>query len=250
MVRNSVLDSLQRIVLVIVVFALLGFALVATQPEGAGVQELLAPSSTGGALATYARAEFAQTLNARRVALISGHAGNDSGAVCTDANGVATLVEADINAAIAQRVATTLSNAGASILVLQEYDPRIDNLDADLLLSLHADSCVDASGFKAAHYVYSQTLAQDERLVACINRDYSAATGLTIHANTVTHNMTEYHAFRKVGLNTPAAILEMGFLGGDGDLLQHRQDIVAQGVVNAIYCYLSGDNAGLAPLPN
>jgi hypothetical protein len=59
--------------------------------------------------------------------------------------------------------------------------------------------------------------------------------------------MTEYHAFRKVGVNTPAAILEMGFLGGDGDLLRNRSDVPAQGVVNAIYCFLSG--AEVLPLP-
>ncbi len=144
-------------------------------------------------------------------------------------------------------MATTLTNGGASVLVLQEYDPLIDNLDADLLLSLHADSCIDATGFKAAHYLLTQTPVQDQRLVECINREYGSATGLAIHANTVTHNMTEYHAFRKVGVDTPAAILEMGFLGGDGDLLHNRPNVVAQGVVNAIFCYLSG--AENAPLP-
>jgi len=244
------MDSLQRIVLVIAVFALLGFALAATQPEGAGgVQQLLAPQSSG-APANYARTEFANAVNTKRIALISGHAGNDSGAVCTDASGAATLVEANVNADVAQRVATTFTNGGASVLVLQEYDPLIDNLDADLLLSLHADSCIDASGFKAAYYLHTHTPVQDQRLVDCINREYGAATGLTIHANTVTHNMTEYHAFRKVGVDTPAAILEMGFLGGDGDLLRNRPDVVAQGVVNAIYCYLSGaelSEAEIAP---
>lgn len=61
--------------------------------------------------------------------------------------------------------------------------------------------------------------------------------------------MTEYHAFRKVGVNTPAAILEMGFLGGNGALLQQQPDLVAQGVANAIYCFLNGDNPGAAPAP-
>lgn len=234
------MDSFQRIVLVIVVLALLGFALVSTQPEGSDVVQLLAPQTGSSATANYSRAEFVSAVQDKRIALVSGHAGYDTGAVCSDENGVATLVEADVNADIAQRVADTLTHGGASVLVLDEYDPRIDNLDADFLLSLHADSCIEASGFKAAYYVYTQTLTQDERLVECINREFAAATGLTIHANTVTHNMTEYHAFRKVGINTPAAILEMGFLGGDGDLLQNRPNIVAQGVVNSIYCYLQG----------
>ena len=122
-----------------------------------------------------------------------------------------------------------------------------DRLEGDLGSWLHADSCIDGSGFMAAHYSLTQTPVQDQRLVECINREYGAAPGLAIHANTVTHNMTEYHAFRKVGVNTPAAILEMGFLGGDGDFLRNRPHVAAQGIVNAIYCYLSG--AEVVPLP-
>jgi N-acetylmuramoyl-L-alanine amidase len=276
MVRNSVWDSLQRIALVIIVFVLLGIAL-----AGAGSSDAPATASgtvagattagnASGAIASgqpgilssifslagqtnsgaiYTRTDFSRAVEARRIALISGHAGNDSGAVCSDSNGIATFTEANLNAVIAGKVAALLQAGGASVLVLDEYDARIDRLDADLLLSLHADSCIDASGFKAARYVYSQTPSADDRLVACIDSVYSATTGLPLHSNTVTHNMTEYHAFRKVGVNTPAAILEMGFLGGDGALLQQQPDLVAQGVANAIYCFLNGDNPGVAPAP-
>jgi len=44
-----------------------------------------------------------------RVALISGHAGFDSGAICTDANGDVWLTEADINASITEQVTLQLS---------------------------------------------------------------------------------------------------------------------------------------------
>lgn len=262
MVRNSVTDAFQRIALVIVVFALLGFALAATQSSeansGTGNNTWISQSQAaqpslwgmGAPAANYARAEFVAVAAGKRIALLSGHAGNDSGAVCMDSAGAATLVEADINAVITQRVAESLSGAGASVLVLEEYDPRINNLDADLLLSLHADSCIEATGFKAARYVWSHTATADDRLVECINSEYAAATGLAIHANTVTHNMTEYHAFRKVGVNTPAAILEMGFLGGDGALLQSRPDVPAQGVLNALYCYLSRSAAAESVIGN
>ncbi|MEZ4581601.1 MAG: hypothetical protein R3A10_08180 [Caldilineaceae bacterium] len=32
----------------------------------------------------------------------------------------------------------------------------------------------------------------------------------------MTHDMTGYHAFNRIGIDTPAAILEMGFLGRSG----------------------------------
>ncbi len=273
MVRNSVWDTFQRIALVIVVFVVLGIALAGAQTSDAPVTAATTGSAAAGAAAenasaqpgllssifsfaaqtdsgaTYSRSDFSRAISAKRIALISGHAGNDSGAVCSNAEGVATMTEANLNSVIAGKVAALLQGGGASVLLLDEYDARIDNLDADMLLSLHADSCIEASGFKAARYVYSQTPTADDRLVACIDSAYALATALQIHANTVTHNMTEYHAFRKVGVNTPAAILEMGFLGGDGALLQQQPDRVAQGVANSIYCFLNGDTPGAPPAP-
>lgn len=173
------------------------------------------------------------------VALVSGHAGYDSGAVCTDAAGNTTLTEAGINADVANRAAELLRRDGTTVIILEEYDPRLTNLDVDAFLSLHADSCITASGYKAAYYLYSTIPEVDARLVDCIDTYYSAATGLTKHANTITHNMTEYHAFRKVLPSTPAAILELGFLGGDGELLSKSADVAALGVAESIRCFLN-----------
>ena len=39
-----------------------------------------------------------------RIGIVAGHAGNDSGAICRDANGNASLTEADVNMDIATRV--------------------------------------------------------------------------------------------------------------------------------------------------
>jgi N-acetylmuramoyl-L-alanine amidase len=173
-----------------------------------------------------------------RIALISGHAGYDSGAICVDTNGNTTLTEAEINADIAGRAAELLRNKGIDVAILEEYDPRINNLQVDALISLHADSCINASGYKAAYYLFSTIPGEDARLVDCIDLSYAAATGLSKHADTITHNMTEYHAFRKVSPSTPAAILELGFLGGDQELLTMQADRVARGVADSIHCFL------------
>lgn len=176
-----------------------------------------------------------------RVALISGHAGYDSGAICTDAAGNTTLTEADITAGIAERTAELLRRDGTSVAILEEYDPRINDLEVDALVSLHADSCIPASGYKAAYYLFSTLPDEDARLVRCIDTLYPEITGLAKHTDTITHNMTEYHAFRKVAPTTPAAILELGFMGGDQLLLTENADAAALGVAESIRCFLKDE---------
>ncbi len=173
------------------------------------------------------------------VALILGHAGSDTGAICTDPEGRPTVTEAAITRQVGELVAQRLRRAGADVELLEEYDPRLEGLRADLLLSLHADSCIDASGYKAARSQESRIPGVEDRLLACIDREYATVTGLPPHPNTVTHNMTLYHAFRRVDPETPAAILEMGFLGGDQELLTERPEVVAQGVAESILCFLN-----------
>ncbi|MEZ4581600.1 MAG: hypothetical protein R3A10_08175 [Caldilineaceae bacterium] len=52
--------------------------------------------------------------------------------------------------------------------IFEEYDTRLEGLDADVLVSLHADSCIDATGFKVAYHVDTSTLLDDQRLQQCI----------------------------------------------------------------------------------
>lgn len=175
----------------------------------------------------------------RQVALISGHAGFDSGAVCMDEAGNVTLTEAEVNAAVAQAAANILRRSGTDVLVLEEYDPQLEDLQADLLISIHADSCIDASGFKAATFAYSAIPETETELLSCIDAEYGAITGLPHHPDTVTHDMTEYHAFRRIAPETPAAILELGFLGGDRELLTEDVSRVARGVAESALCFLA-----------
>jgi hypothetical protein len=50
--------------------------------------------------------------------------------------------------------------------------------------------------------------------------------------------MLYYHAFREVSQRTPAAILELGFLYYDRDLLKNHPDRAAQGIVDGLMCFL------------
>lgn len=229
--RQDALKRASQLFLIVLLICIAGMALILAQALGLGWPDAAGLRPPGIVAAAWNR----------EVALISGHAGHDSGAVCEDASGVVTLTEAEVNAKIAGLAAERLRRAGASVAILDEYDARLQGLRAAVLLSLHADSCIDASGFKAAVHRYSVIPETNQRLLDCINTAYPAATGLPPHPNTVTHNMTEYHAFRRIAPTTPAAILEMGFLGGDRSLLTEHSALAAKGVSDAILCFLESE---------
>ncbi|MBE2239184.1 MAG: N-acetylmuramoyl-L-alanine amidase [Caldilineaceae bacterium] len=229
--RHNTVNQVSRVFLILLLVTMAAMALIIAQAMGFGLPDAsgMKPQRLVGAAWN------------RQVALISGHAGNDSGAVCEDADGAVLVTEAAINANIADLVAARLRHAGADVVILDEYDARLQGLHAAVLVSLHADSCIDASGYKAAVHAYSLIPATSDRLLACIDQTYPAATGLPHHPNTVTHNMTEYHAFKRIDPQTPAAIVELGFLGGDRALLVDQPELAAKGVADGILCFLEGE---------
>jgi len=170
------------------------------------------------------------------IALLSGHRGYDSGAVCPDG-----LREVDVNWQIARQVGRALTGLGASVQMLREHDPRLGQIRADLFLSLHSDSCIDRSGFKAARWQGSHDLVkkEEDRFLACLREQYGTATGLAWSADTISTDMKRYYAFRYIDAKIPAVILEMGFLGGDRSVLLHRQNRVVQGIIQSIGCFFT-----------
>jgi N-acetylmuramoyl-L-alanine amidase len=238
-VRHHVLHQIQRTLLVISFLALFGIGAVVARIAGYGLPWPGGVTPQGLVMAAFDK----------QIALISGHAGYDSGAVCVDEAGNVTLTEADVNAAVTEQVAQRLRRAGADVTILEEYDARLQGLHADVLLSIHADSCIPVSGYKAAHHIYSSIPATENQILLCIDRYYAAATGLTKHPNTVTHNMTEYYAFNRIDPLTPAAIVELGFLGGDGELLTQDTGRVAKGIADSLLCFLGGGTTESTPTP-
>jgi N-acetylmuramoyl-L-alanine amidase len=228
--RHNTVERVQRIFVWLFLLAVIGIGAIAARTTGVFPTGAQGPPRQG----------IVPSAWNRQVALISGHAGHDSGAICEDDAGQPTIREDEVNAGVARRAAERLRQAGADVEILEEYDPRLEELRADVLISLHADSCIDATGYKSSRYTNSTIPQVSDRLVACINLNYAAATGLTENVNTITEDMTEYHAFRRIDPQTPAAILELGFLGGDNDLLANRQDLLAKGVADAILCFLDG----------
>ncbi len=179
------------------------------------------------------RPRLLQAVIGRRVAIIAGHKGYDSGAICPDG-----LTEQEIVEQIAALTAERLRRSGADVLVLAEYDERLQGLVADALVSVHADSCIDRSGFKVARSSVSLIPADEDRLVGCLNQAYQSVTGLNFDSNSITPDMTGYHAFKRIAPQTPGAIIEIGFLGGDRDLLTQHPELAARGIADGVLCFL------------
>ena len=176
---------------------------------------------------------------AQVIGIVSGHRGpeNDPGAVCPDG-----LTEASVNLSVAQLVVRNLRGLGYTVDLLDEFDPRLENYQAAALVSIHSNTCQDfgerVSGFLvAAAQARISARASDSRLVNCIAQNYAAATQLERRSE-LTLDMTDYHTFREIHALTPAAIIELGFLLGDRDLLTQHPDTLARGITDGIRCYL------------
>jgi N-acetylmuramoyl-L-alanine amidase len=180
-----------------------------------------------------------------RIGIVAGHWQNDTGAVCPDG-----LKEVDINLDVAQRVVAILESLGHKTDLMAEFDPRLQGYWAYLIVSIHADSCENfpnasppASGFKVARVEDSMVPDEEDRLVNCLAQQYAGRTGMYFHANSVTHDMTRYHTFYEIDGRTPAAIIETGFMRNDRQMLTQNADLVAQGIVDGIVCFLEGDGS-------
>ena len=213
-------------------------------------------------LDTNFNSELAQLLNPRpavngviptpermiRIGIVSGHWGHDSGAVCD--NGT---TEQQVNLVIATLVQQKLTALGYQVDLLQEFDPRLTDYKAVALLSIHNDSCQyindQATGFKVASALASRDPNLSLRLVSCVRDRYEHITGLPFHPNSITPDMTQYHAFQEIDPATTAAIIETGFLFKDYTILTSHPDVIADGIVKGIVCFVNNENVLPEPTP-
>jgi N-acetylmuramoyl-L-alanine amidase len=176
------------------------------------------------------------------IGIVVGHWGddNDPGAVCQDG-----LTEFQVNQSVATLVQQYLNAEGFDVDLLKEFDPRLNGYQALALISIHADSCVyindQATGFKVAASLNTPRPEKTARLTACIRTRYTESTNMVIH-NSVTPDMSSYHAFGEINTDTPAVIIETGFLNLDRVMLTQNTDLVARGITNGILCYIYNED--------
>ncbi len=177
----------------------------------------------------------------KRIGIVSGHYQNDSGSVCPDG-----LTEQQVNLAIATLVKQKLEAEGYTVDLLAEFDERLSQYKAIALISIHNDSCDyindQATGFKVAAALHSAYPEKANRLTACLVDRYGRDTGLAFHANSITNDMTYYHAFDEINTETTAAIIETGFLNLDRQILTQHTDLVAQGIVDGLNCFIRNES--------
>ncbi|MFH1446664.1 MAG: N-acetylmuramoyl-L-alanine amidase [Chloroflexota bacterium] len=181
-----------------------------------------------------------------RIGIVVGHLGYDSGAVCSDG-----LQEVDVNNRIATLVQKRLIELGYQVDLLEEFDERLNDYRGIVLLSIHADSCNYindlATGFKIAAALSEKKFDESSRLLNCISERYGTVTGLPYHYQSVTNDMTYYHAFNEINPGTTAAIIETGFLNLDRQILTENPDLIAEGIVAGIQCFIN--NEVIKPTP-
>lgn len=175
-----------------------------------------------------------------RIGIVAGHWGNDPGAVCPDG-----LSEMEVNLRIATLVQQYLMEEGFNVDLLQEFDKRLYQYQALAIVSIHCDSCDyindEATGFKVAAAVANQFPEKSDRLTSCLAHRYQQTTNLHFHNNTITPDMTSYHAFNEIHTSTPAAIIEAGFLNLDRAILTEQPELVAKGITAGILCYVRNE---------
>lgn len=177
-----------------------------------------------------------------RIGVVIGHWGdnNDPGAVCADG-----LTELSINQEVAALVQQKLVNEGFDVDLLKEFDERLAGYDSLALVSIHADSCTyindAATGYKVAESKANPRPERTARMVACLRNRYAQATGLGEHLS-ITRDMSEYHAFDEINPDTPATIIEIGFMNLDRQLLTQNQNEIARGIANGVLCYIQNES--------
>lgn len=175
-----------------------------------------------------------------RIGIVSGHWKNDSGSVCS--NG---LTEEQVNLRIANFVQQKLTAEGFQVDLLEEFDSRLSQYQAIALVSIHADSCDyindSATGYKVAAALDSAYPEKATRLTTCLIDRYGKTTGLQFKPNT-TIDMTSYHAFGEINTETTAAIIEAGYLNLDQQILTQQPDLIAQGIVDGLLCFIRNEN--------
>jgi N-acetylmuramoyl-L-alanine amidase len=174
------------------------------------------------------------------VGLVVGHWGHDTGAICPASLG--GYMEVDINYTVADLTRQYLQAEGVQVDLLKEFDDHLDGYLSNALISIHADTCEYipelGTGYKIAEAADNKRPEQAARLMACLKNRYGQATGLR-YDHRITQDMTSYHAFGEVDPNTPAVIIETGYMNQDRDLLTNNPALVARGITAGIMCYLN-----------
>jgi N-acetylmuramoyl-L-alanine amidase len=209
--------------------------------NGTLIVDLMLPKSAGGKLA------------GKLVAVDAGHGGSDSGA-----KGVNGTYEKNVNMAIALKVAETLREQGANVLLTRASDtfidvserPRIANrAGADFFISVHSDSGTYNHSVNGSTVYYHMDWASCRTLAQCVADRFREMGGIRTKG---THSDAQRFGGRFVngygvlrGSRMVAILVECGYMTHSGDVSRLNdptmQKKIANSIVSGLRDYIEGN---------
>jgi N-acetylmuramoyl-L-alanine amidase len=183
-----------------------------------------------------------------RIGIVIGHRAYNEGFTCGG-----ELTELAVNTEVATYLQQKLLKEGYEVVMLDEFDLALSGFEANALVSIHTDTCDyindTATGFKVAAVMAQRDQAEAERLAACIADRYAQVTKMQYHYQSVTNDMSYLHAFSEINPHTPAAVIELGFLNLDQQILKNNPEELAEGVFQGIQCFMLDEAISTAETP-
>ncbi len=175
----------------------------------------------------------------KRVGIVIGHRDYNEGFSCGG-----EMTELAVNTTVATYLQELLKEAGYEVVLLSEFDLALSGFEANALISIHTDTCDyindSATGFKVAGAMAQKDQEPAERLASCIADRYAQVTKMQYHYQSVTNDMTYLHAFSEINPHTPAAVIELGYLNLDQNILSQQPKLLAEGIYEGLRCYTEG----------
>lgn len=183
-----------------------------------------------------------------RIGIVIGHRAYNEGFTCGG-----ELTELAVNTEVATYLQQKLLKEGYEVVMLDEFDLALSGFEANALISIHTDTCDYindmATGFKVAAVMAQRDQAEAERLAACIADRYAQVTKMQYHYQSVTNDMSYLHAFSEINPHTPAAVIELGYLNLDQQILKNNPEELAEGVFQGIQCFMLDEAIPTAETP-
>ena len=174
-----------------------------------------------------------------RIGIVAGHSGKpqdetfdeDPGAVCPDG-----LTELSINTGVARAVVAALQRDNYEVDLLEEFDPRLRNYRADVLVSIHTNDCSNYGPAGTGYNGLCGFAGDDSRrrrtparlLDPPVRRDDRPAAPFRDHRR---HDVLS-HVRGSLGRHA-GRDHQLGFMLSDRRILTEQQDLLAQGVATA-----------------
>ncbi len=191
-----------------------------------------------------------QAVSGHTIAIDPGHGGSDSGAVGPDG-----IMEKNVTLAVAKKVYSILTSNGATVIMTrttdrdvyapndtaaQELQARCDvanNANADIFISIHANSFINSSA-SGTETFYCSSSTHGQHLASLIQAEAAKSNGL------VNRGISAANFYVLKNTSMPSVLIELAFISNpkEESLLNSDdfQTLMAQAICQGINKYFQG----------